>query len=119
MAPAEPDALEGTIERIVFQNPESLWTVARMRCQGRQGLVTLVGQLPGIASGTEVRARGRFVSDPQYGEQFRVEGFIPLTPETELGVERALGSGMVKGVGPALAARIVKLFGRQTLEILE
>ena len=119
MPACEPEALEGTIERIVFHNPENLWTVARMRCQGRQGLVTLVGQLPGIGSGTEVRARGRFVNDAQYGEQFRVDGFVPLTPETELGVERALGSGMVKGVGPALAARIVKTFGRRTLEILE
>ncbi len=119
MATADPEALEGTIERVVFHNPESLWTVARLRCQGRPGLVTLVGSLPGISSGTEVRAHGRFVNDAQYGEQFKVEGFVPLTPETELGIERALGSGLIKGIGPALAARIVKTFGKQTLSIIE
>ena len=59
------------------------------------------------------------MQDPTYGEQFQVEGFVPLTPDTELGIERTLGSGMVKGIGPALAARIVKAFGLQTLAVLE
>lgn len=114
-----PEALEGTIERIVFQNPDNLWTVARLRCEGRPGLVTLVGSLPGIASGSSLRARGSFVQDATYGEQFRVEGFVPLTPETELGIERTLGSGLVKGIGPATAAKIVETFGLRTLEVIE
>jgi len=130
MPPAPPStdagsrAVEGTVERIVFQNPDNLWTVARLSVDGDQrglktGLVTLVGTLPGVASGTSLRASGRFVQDPTYGEQFQVEGFVPLTPDTELGIERTLGSGMVKGIGPQLAGRIVKAFGLQTLAVLE
>ncbi len=139
MSPAPPTeagsqassrAVEGTVERIVFQNPDSLWTVARLLIDagveagaggpiGKGALVTLVGTLPGVASGTSLRASGRFVQDPTYGEQFQVEGFIPLTPDTELGIERTLGSGMVKGIGPQLAGRIVKAFGLQTLAVLE
>ncbi len=115
-------AVEGTVERIVFQNPDNLWTVARLGVTGPGGkidLVTLVGALPGVASGTSLRASGRYVQDPTYGEQFQVEGFVPLTPDTELGIERTLGSGMVKGIGPQLASRIVKRFGLQTLAVLE
>src|ERR1700691_378876 len=126
MPPAPPStdagsrAVEGTVERIVFQNPDSLLTVARLSVDGdKSGLVTLVGTLPGVASGTSLRASGRFVQDPTYGEQFQVEGFVPLTPDTELGIERTLGSGMVKGIGPQLAGRIVKAFGLQTLAVLE
>ena len=115
----EPQAVEGTVERIVFQNPDNLWTVARLRCDGREGMVTIVGALPGVASGTALRASGHFVQDATYGEQFRVEGFVPLTPATALGIERTLGSGLIKGLGPAMAARIVARFGLHTLAVIE
>jgi exodeoxyribonuclease V alpha subunit len=128
--PTSPGAVEGTIERIVFQNEETQWTVARLRAEGpgvsaRAGktgkveLLTLVGNLPGVGSGVALRATGRWVTNDKYGPQFQVASFTPLTPETEVGIERFLGGGLVKGVGPGLAERIVKAFGLKTLEILE
>ncbi len=122
-------AVEGTIERIVFQNEETQWTVARLRSEGadvsgkvavkRDELLTLVGNLPGVGSGVALRATGRWVKNDKYGPQFQVASFTPLTPETEIGIERFLGGGLVKGVGPGLAERIVKAFGLKTLEIME
>jgi exodeoxyribonuclease V alpha subunit len=126
-SPSE-QVLEGTIERIVFQDAESQWTVARVRLDaaapgllpdptGR--LVTFVGNLPGAPSGTSLRATGRWVEDRRYGQQFRVETFTPLDPSTLAGIERYLGSGLVKGIGPTLAARIVGAFGLKTLQVLD
>jgi len=134
--PAPPSAIEGTIERIVFQNAETQWTVARLRPEGsgagskagaasgtgpgrRDELLTLVGNLPGVGSGVALRATGRWVQSDKYGTQFQVTSFTPLTPATELGIERFLGGGLVKGVGPGLAERIVKAFGLKTLEIMD
>jgi exodeoxyribonuclease V alpha subunit len=128
------DSIEGTVERIVFRNEINLWTVARLRVESgdttvksarasprasKDELCTIVGNLPGVATGISLRATGRWVTNDKYGPQFQVTSFSPLTPETELGIERFLGGGLVKGVGPGLAERIVKTFGLKTLEILE
>ncbi len=111
--------LEGTIERIVYQNPESQWTVARVQLDSSARLVTFVGNLPGLPSGTALRAVGRWVEDRRYGQQFKVASFMPLDPGTLGGIERYLASGLVKGIGPTLAARIVAAFGLKTLQILD
>jgi exodeoxyribonuclease V alpha subunit len=111
--------LEGTVERIVFQNPETHWTVARLQVDGRRDVVTLVGNLAGVPLGGAVRATGRWVEDRRYGPQFQMDSFLPVDPSTLAGIERYLASGLVKGIGPTLAARIVEKFGLATLATLD
>src|SRR6185503_10978573 len=77
-----------------------------------------IGDLGGVAVGETLSVRGRFEQHAQYGRRFRVESFAPITPRTRAGIERYLGSGLVPGVGPALAARLVQRFGEQTLEVI-
>ncbi len=116
---APSEAVEGTIERIVFQNPQSHWTVARLHLDGSAQLVTVVGELPGVPCGTSLRASGHWIEDRRYGRQFHVASFTPLDPGTLEGLERYLGSGLVKGIGPTLAKRIVETFGLATLGALD
>jgi exodeoxyribonuclease V alpha subunit len=116
--------LAGTIERIVFRNPETSFTVARLRPDDngrlfRGELTTLVGALPGLAVGELVEVTGEWELHPQHGRHLRVSKFVPHSPVTPAGLKRYLGSGIIKGVGPKMAERIVDHFGEQTLAILE
>jgi exodeoxyribonuclease V alpha subunit len=115
-APAT-ETLEGTLERIIFQNSESQWTVARLRL-GDGALKTVVGNLLGVAEGAELRVHGRWIVDKKYGEQFQAASYQTLTPSTVAGIEKYLGSGLVPGIGPELARRIVDRFGLGTLEVI-
>ena len=121
MAEPQPQdaAIEGTVDRIVFRSEGSDWTVARLQVPGRDVPVTIVGQLSGVSPGSEVRAVGRWVQDPRYGLQLRVVSFAPLAPSSLEGLERHLASGLVKGIGPALAKRIVETFGDATARVLD
>jgi exodeoxyribonuclease V alpha subunit len=110
--------VEGTLERIVFANEETAWSVVRLAVPGR-GEVTAVGNLLGVQPGESLRLSGAWVTDPRYGEQFRVDGYVTLRPSTLLGIERYLGSGLVPGVGKAIAARLVEHFGASTLDVLD
>jgi exodeoxyribonuclease V alpha subunit len=115
------ETLEGTLERVVFQNSETQWTVARLRVARGvriQSLVTVVGNLLGVKEGAELRLHGDWIVDKKYGEQFQVASYQTLTPSTIAGIEKYLGSGMVPGIGPELAKRIVRKFGMRTLEII-
>jgi exodeoxyribonuclease V alpha subunit len=118
---AARDTLEGTLERVVFQNTETQWTVARLavsRGVRIQSVVTVVGNLLGVKEGAELRLHGGWVVDKKFGEQFQVASYQTLTPSTIAGIEKYLGSGMVPGIGPELAKRIVSKFGMRTLEII-
>jgi exodeoxyribonuclease V alpha subunit len=116
---ATEQTLEGTLEKIVFQNAETQWTVARLQSRDRRGLVTIVGNLLGVQAGAALRLRGRWIVDRKYGEQFKVDTYQTVTPATVRGIERYLGSGLVHGIGPELAKRIVGVFGTETLEVIE
>src|SRR3990172_6483823 len=118
MPGAGATTLEGTLERIVFQNPDTQWTVARVRPKAGGELVTVVGSLLGIAEGAALRLHGEVVVDKKYGRQFRVASYQTLTPATVVGIERYLGSGLIPGIGSELAKRIVARFGLDTLEIV-
>ena len=109
--------LEGVIERIVFQNEESGFTVARLQVE--KDLVTVVGLLSGLHPGEEVKLNGNWDLHPSYGRQFTVESYEVLPPVTRQGIQRYLGSGLIKGIGPVTAEKIVKKFGLATLEIIE
>ncbi|HTM21833.1 MAG TPA: helix-hairpin-helix domain-containing protein, partial [Kofleriaceae bacterium] len=111
--------LDGTLERVVFRNPDTMWTVARLAPVGGGVPVTVVGALLGVPEGTPLRLHGEWVDDPRYGRQFKVDSYQTRTPETRAGIERFLGSGLIPGIGPELARRIVDRFGLETLEIID
>ncbi|WP_406000787.1 ATP-dependent RecD-like DNA helicase [Streptomyces sp. NBC_00829] len=112
--------LEGVLERITYANEENGYTVARVDT-GRGGgdLLTVVGSLLGAQPGESLRMEGRWGSHPQYGKQFTVENYTTVLPATIQGIRRYLGSGLIKGIGPRIAERIVEHFGVDTLDIIE
>ncbi len=109
---------EGTVEEIVFRNEANGWTVAAFRMDG-SGRLSAVGILPFLAVGEHVILDGELVEHRDYGQQIKVASYEIVRPETKSGVEKYLGSGLIKGVGPATAKLIVKHFGVDTLDILE
>ena len=109
---------EGTVEEIIFRNEANGWTVASFRLDG-SGRTSAVGILPFLAAGEHVILDGELVEHRDYGEQIKVTGYEISRPETKSGVEKYLGSGLIKGVGPATAKLIVKHFGVNTLDVLE
>lgn len=111
--------LEGVVDRITFANEESAFSILKLTVAGRREPVTVVGKLLGAQPGEALRLRGRYVIDRRYGEQFQVDSFVAVAPSTLAGVERYLGSGMVPGIGPALAKRLVAHFGLATLDVIE
>ncbi|WP_158894887.1 SF1B family DNA helicase RecD2 [Amycolatopsis anabasis] len=118
-APVPGAVLEVVLERITYANEETGYTVARVDT-GRGGdLVTVVGALLGAQPGESLRMRGRWGAHPQYGRQFHVEDYTTVLPATVQGIRRYLGSGLIKGIGPKLADRIVEHFGVDALDVIE
>ncbi|WP_455354511.1 SF1B family DNA helicase RecD2 [Streptomyces sp. SYSU K217416] len=117
---SNPAVVEGVLERITYANEESGYTVARVDT-GRGGgdLLTVVGSLLGAQPGESLRMEGRWGSHPQYGKQFTVENYTTVLPATIQGIRRYLGSGLIKGIGPKIAERIVEHFGTDTLDVIE
>jgi exodeoxyribonuclease V alpha subunit len=117
--PFHSAVLEAVLERITYANEDTGYTVARVDT-GRGGdLVTVVGALLGAQPGESIRMRGRWGSHPQYGKQFHVEDYTTVLPATIQGIRRYLGSGLIKGIGPVLADRIVTHFGVDALDVIE
>ncbi len=117
--PFRAAVLDAVLERITFANEETGYTVARVDT-GRGGeLLTVVGALLGAQPGESLRMRGRWGSHPQYGKQFHVDDYTTVLPATVQGIRRYLGSGLIKGIGPVLADRIVEYFGVDALEVIE
>jgi exodeoxyribonuclease V alpha subunit len=111
--------LEGQLERITYRNEENHFTIARLRVKGRSDLVTVVGSLISTSPGEILRLKGSWDVHPKYGEQFRFSSYESVIPATAKGIERYLGSGLIKGIGPVMAKRLVDKFGTETLEIIE
>ncbi len=116
--------LEGSVESIVFRNEENQYTVARFRPNDsgrlfRDDLTTIVGTLPGVQVGELLSVEGEWEKDPKYGRQLHVVSFVQRLPASPEGITRYLGSGLIKGIGPKKAERIVAQFGEQTLAIIE
>ena len=109
--------INGVIETIVFQNKENGFTVARV--SSNKELITIVGKLSKIYQGQEIEATGNFVTDARFGEQFRVDTYTIKEPNTNEGIIKYLSSGLIAGIGPVTAQRIVDKFGSQTLDIIE
>ncbi|MDE2321358.1 MAG: ATP-dependent RecD-like DNA helicase [candidate division NC10 bacterium] len=113
------DTLQGTLERITYVNEENHYVVARLQVSGRRDLATIVGNLPTVTPGETLKLTGEWVQHTRYGEQFKVEAFETITPATVAGIEKYLGSGLIKGIGPVFARRLVEAFGIDTLRIIE
>jgi exodeoxyribonuclease V alpha subunit len=111
--------IKGTLEDITYYNEENGYTVAKFLLDGDEQKVTVVGHLPGIHSGESLQLRGLWTTHPTYGRQFEVHSYRIMAPTTRSGIERYLGSGLIRGVGPVTARRIVDHFGLETLEIIE
>ncbi|MBM3310598.1 MAG: ATP-dependent RecD-like DNA helicase [Candidatus Aminicenantes bacterium] len=111
------ETLEGTIASILFFNPENGYAVLKFGLDEGESL-TVVGNFPPLSAGERLRVTGRFELNPKFGRQFKVEGYIPVLPAGRKGVERFLSCGLVKGIGPVLARRILDAFGEKTLDIL-
>lgn len=111
------ETVSGYVEHIIFQNSDNGYTVMNLMAEGRE--VICVGMGKGLTQGENVEVTGEYVEHPLYGEQLKMHSFQVVVPKDSLGMERYLGSGAVKGVGPALAARIVRQFGDDTFRIIE
>ncbi|MFC2158353.1 helix-hairpin-helix domain-containing protein, partial [Acidobacteriota bacterium] len=112
------DQLTGTIDQIVFYSPETGYTVCRFILDSGEK-ITLVGTFPPLNSGEVLKISGKWEMNPRFGKQFKVENYIPELPSSVNGVEKFLSSGLIKGIGPALAGRIVKEFGADTLDVID
>lgn len=111
------ETIKGYVEHIIFRNADNGYTVFEMICEGEE--LVCVGTFPMINEGENVKAVGNYTEHPTYGTQFGVSELEECEPEDELSMERYLGSGAIKGVGPALAARIVRHFKQDTFRIIE
>ncbi|MFB6440372.1 AAA family ATPase [Streptomyces sp. NPDC056411] len=112
--------VEGVLERITYANEDNGYTVARVDTgRGSGDLLTVVGALLGAQPGESLRMEGRWGSHPQFGKQFHVDNYTTVLPATIQGIRRYLGSGLIKGIGPRIADRIVEHFGTDTLDVIE
>lgn len=111
--------LDGQIERITYCNEENGFTIARVKVFGQKELVTVVGNLMAATPGAVLKMKGEWSIHPKFGEQFKVINYKIEVPATLYGVKKYLGSGLIKGIGPVMAGRIVKKFSKKTLDIIE
>jgi exodeoxyribonuclease V alpha subunit len=115
----EFDHLAGLVERVTFHNEQNGFCVLRLKVKGERELITLIGHAPTVSPGEYASASGNWVTDREHGRQFRAV-FVKISPPTTLiGIERYLGSGMVKGIGPVYAGKLVKAFGAAIFEVIE
>src|SRR5450830_1678266 len=114
-----PEILTGLVERVTFHSDESGFCVLRVAVRGHRDLCTVVGTLPAVSEGEWLSATGQWTIDAKHGQQFRAEQIRTSAPDTADGIERYLASGLIRGVGPALAARLVVAFGREVFSVIE
>lgn len=112
-------SLEGVVERITFSNPENQYAVLQLKVKGRRQPVTVVGPLAAAKEGESLRLKGNYEVHPRYGEQFKAVWWYAVLPATVAGIQKYLASGLIKGIGPELARRLVERFGPDTLSIID
>src|SRR6476659_2645759 len=113
------ESITGVVERITFHNLDSGYAVLRVQAAGRRGVVTVVGSLSSVVAGEYIEARGSWVNDRTHGLQFKADELKTTPPHTASGIAKYLGSGLIKGIGPTYAKRIVEVFGERTLDIID
>ncbi len=113
------DTLKGEVVSVVYTDPETHFTVARLKSKQEPGLITVVGNIGAIAPGTELSLEGNWKFHPKFGRQFNIVSCVQNLPATIVGIKRYLSSGLVKGIGPVLAERMIKHFGNNALKVLD
>src|SRR5487761_2281486 len=113
------EVLAGIVERVTFRNAESGFAVLRVKARGHRDLVTIVGHAAAIAAGEWITATGEWVNDRTHGQQFKARFLKTSAPTTAEGIERYLASGMIRGIGPVYAKKLVRGFGEQVFDIIE
>ena len=111
--------IKGQIERITFHNEENGYTIAKVKAGGRHDTITVVGNLLSVSAGEVLKLTGQWRNHPKFGEQFEVVSYESVVPATVKGIEKYLGSGLIKGIGPVMAGRLVAKFGLETLNVIE
>ena len=111
--------IKGQLKRITYHNQENAYTIAKMKVEGRHDLVTVVGNLLSVSPGEVLKLKGEWHNHPKFGEQFKISSYESVIPATVKGIEKYLGSGLIKGIGPVMAKRLVAKFGIETLQVIE
>src|SRR5215212_5019585 len=117
--PSTQEVLAGLVERVTFHNAENGFCVLRIKARGHRDLITIVGHAATIAAGEWVTASGDWINDHTHGQQFRARFMRTSAPTSIDGIEKYLGSGMIRGIGPVYAKKMVKAFGEKVFDIIE
>ncbi len=113
------DHLAGTVERVTFHNEENGFSVLRVQARGRREPVTVVGHAASVSPGEFIQAEGAWVNDRVHGLQFSARRLASVAPTTVEGIEKYLGSGLIKGIGPHFARRLVDAFGTSVFDVID
>ena len=116
---AEREVLAGLVERVTFHNPDSGFCVLRVKARGHRDLVTVVGHAAMVAAGEWITASGEWVNDRTHGQQFKARFLRSSAPSSIEGIEKYLGSGMIRGIGPVYARKLVRAFGEEVFDVIE
>jgi exodeoxyribonuclease V alpha subunit len=113
------EVLAGLVERVTFHNPENGFCVLRVKARGQRELITVLGHAAMISAGEFVQASGTWINDRTHGVQFRASFLKAMAPTTTEGIEKYLGSGMIRGIGPIYAKKLVRAFGEVVFDVIE
>ena len=116
---ANREVLAGLIERVTFHNEQNGFCVLQVKARGQRDLVTVVGHAAAISAGEFIQASGTWINDRTYGQQFRAVFLRAEPPDTIDGIEKYLGSGMIKGIGPIYAKKLIAAFGKEVFDVIE
>jgi exodeoxyribonuclease V alpha subunit len=118
-SPSEREVLAGLVERVTFHNADNGFCVLRAKARGHRDLVTVIGHAAIISAGEWITASGEWVNDRTHGQQFKAHFMRTSTPTSVDGIEKYLGSGMIRGIGPVYAKKMIKAFGEKVFDIIK
>ncbi|MEQ9073903.1 MAG: ATP-dependent RecD-like DNA helicase, partial [Sandaracinaceae bacterium] len=116
--PRDDEVLQGTVSEQRFASADGRFAVLLVRREAVDEEVSVVGDVAGLSAGEDARFRGRWEEHQKFGKRFRAVGWTPVLPTTHAGMQRFLGSGLIQGIGPRLAQRLVERFGERTLDVI-
>src|SRR5712672_4285888 len=117
--PSDREVLAGLVERVTYQNADNGFCVIRVKARGHRDLVTVVGHAAVISAGEWITAAGEWTNDRTHGQQFKARFLKTSAPTSVEGIEKYLGSGMIRGIGPVYAKKMVKAFGERVFDVIE
>src|SRR6201987_2132784 len=117
--PSDRQVLAGLVERVTYQNSENGFCVVRVKARGHRDLVTVVGHAAAISAGEWITAAGDWVNDRTHGQQFKAQFLKTSAPTSVEGIEKYLASGMIRGIGPVYAKKLLRAFGDKVFDVIE